>query len=139
MASHAGRAVSGLPCELGTITATGVILDGFKHEIKDPLVLESLIDIDIELSLEVPAHEETGEITLPAIPSQADSPTVPGDYAVTFKFNKWVYDAGAGGPVRMTKARAKYKPQYQPGDRVLCALVNGGQEVVIVSRVVPYA
>lgn len=138
-----GRAVNSvmqsMPCVLGTMTATGVYIDDFKHEIKDPLVLEPFIDADIEVALMVPAHEETGVIVLPVIPTQADSPTVPGDYQVTFKFDTWNYSAKANGMIKATRARVKFKPEYRPGDRVLCVLVNDSRDIVIVSRVVPYA
>lgn len=138
----ASGATQGIPCELGTMTAGGVKLDRFKHEIQDPLVLEPVIDYDIEFSLEVPAHEETGTIVLPEIPTNEMPPlhmTKAGEYQVTYKFNPWYYDAGTLGKIKATKVRLKYKPEYKPGDRVLCALVNGGQDLVIISRVIPYA
>lgn len=133
------HAVAGLASELGTITANGVQLDRFKHVFTDPLVLEPIVDCDIELKLEVPAHQETGRVVLPAIPTQFHSPTAAGEYAVTFKFDKWTYNAQSSGYIKITKARVKHKPEYKPGDRVLCALVNGGRDVVIISRVIPYA
>ncbi|MBE3576873.1 MAG: hypothetical protein IMX00_04205 [Limnochordales bacterium] len=125
--------------ELGVITDRGVRLDRFPHEFTDPLVLEPVVDCDIEVSLEVPAHQETGKIVLPAIPTSGGGPTVAGEYAATFKFDKWVHDAKAQGFIKVTKARLKFRPQYKPGDRVVCALVHGGRDVVILARVVPYA
>lgn len=131
----AGQLLMGIPCTLGTMTATGVLLDNFKHEIKDPLVLEPLIDAEIEGQLMVPAHSESGTINLPSIPTQADSPTVAGPYRMSIDFDTWTYTAGG---IKITKARVKYKPQYAANDRVLCCLINNGQDVVIVARVVPY-
>ncbi|NPV52223.1 MAG: hypothetical protein HPY71_01715 [Firmicutes bacterium] len=135
------QAIAGLASELGTITAKGVKLDRYKHEFTDPLVLEPVIDLDIELTLKVPKHDETGQIVLPAIPTQAHSPTVAGTYTVTYKFDDWIYNAEEKPEklIKITKARIKHKPEYKPGDRVICALVNGGRDVVIISRVVPYA
>ena len=42
MKNHSNNALSGIPCVLGTITPTGLLLDNFKHEIKDYLVAEYL-------------------------------------------------------------------------------------------------
>lgn len=40
--NHTSLALSGVHAELGTITPTGLKLDGFKHEISDYLVAEHL-------------------------------------------------------------------------------------------------
>ncbi|MTV47768.1 hypothetical protein GJ688_02065 [Heliobacillus mobilis] len=138
MRDHATNAISGVPCVLGTMTETGVILDDFAHEIQDPIVLGPVVDMDIELQMEVPAHERVGKLVLPSIPTKAHSPTEEGEYPVTFQFDPWTYDAEVNGKIKITKARVKYKTQFQTGDRVLCCMVNSGQDVVIVSRVVPY-
>jgi hypothetical protein len=135
----ANTTAAGIASELGTITQKGVKLDRYPHEFTDPLVLEPLVDCDIEVSLEVPAHEETGKMVLPAIPVTGGYSTQAGEYGVTFKFDKWVHDAENKGFIKVKKARVRFKPQYKPGDRVLCALVHGGRDVVIVARVVPYA
>lgn len=139
IARKTARAVAGLSSELGVITSKGVKLDHFKHEFTSPLVLEPVVDADIEVSLEVPAHDETGQIVLPAIPTATNGPTVAGTYPVTYKFDRWVHDAKSLGLIKITKMRVKYKPQYKEGDRVVCALVNGGRDVIILSRVIPYA
>jgi len=135
----AKTAVAGITSELGTITQKGVKLDHFPHEFTDPLVLEPVLDCDIELSLEVPAHDEMGKIVLPSIPVSGGYSTQAGEYAATFRFDKWTHDAEKKGFIKAKKVRLKFKPQYKPGDRVLCALVHGGRDVVIVARVVNYA
>ncbi|MGE5606057.1 MAG: hypothetical protein ACM3YE_10230, partial [Bacteroidota bacterium] len=68
---------------LGTVTASGLKLDYFKHEIKEYLVADWTFDGEIEGDWQVPAHQETGKILLPGIPTTADSPTVPGEYTAT--------------------------------------------------------
>lgn len=141
-AQQANKAVQGLASELGIMTASGVKLDRFKHEFKDPLIVESVIDFDIELSLEVPAHDETGQIVLPAIPCSCppySGSTSAGTYTVTYKFDAWTHDAASKGMIKAKQVRLKHKPELKPGDRVLCALVNGGRDVVIVSKVISYA
>ena len=149
MKNHAEVALQGVPCVLGTITAQGVLLDDFKHEVKDPMVHEPLIDAEIEVQLMVPAHEETGKLKVESetdirvtIDGSTNGTTVgyivKGEHTATFKFDDWTYDAAAQGFIKITQARVKYKPEYKAGDRVLCALVNGGQDAVIISRVVPY-
>lgn len=149
MKLHAANALQGVPCVLGTMTSSGVLLDNFKHEVGDPMVHEPLIDGEIEVELYVPAHEETGKLK---ISNEADIPVTPtgatgeapigyikkGEHIATFIFDDWTYDAAAKGFIKITQARIKYKPEYKAGDRVLCALVNGGQDAVIISRVVPY-
>lgn len=139
IARKTARAVAGLSSELGKITASGVKLDHFKHEFTSPLVLEPVADADIETSLEVPAHTETGTVVLPAIPTSGGPPTVPGPYEATFNFDKWVHDAKNLGLIKITKMRVKFKPEYKPGDRVVCAVVNSGRDVIILARVIPYA
>lgn len=142
-AQQANKAIQGLASELGTMTASGVKLDRFKHEFKDPLVAESVIDFDIELSLEVPAHDETGKIVIPDTAMQVQVGTsvgyvIPGTYTVTYKFDAWTHDAASKGMIKAKQVRLKHKPELKPGDRVLCALVNGGRDVVIVSKVIAY-
>lgn len=150
MQEQVNRGIQGVPCVLGTMTATGVILDDFKHEIQDPLVLEPLVDADIELELKIPSHQEEGRllaksetdirITQDGSPESATVGYVTkGEHTAGFNFDTWTYDASSLGNVEVKKARIKFKPQYQPGDRVLCTLINGGQDAVIIARVVPYA
>lgn len=150
MNRSAGQALLGVPSVLGIMTATGVLLDDFKHEIKDPLVLESVVDIDIEMQLKVPAHLEKGKLVIEnnsdvRVTADGDpaGPTVgyimKGEQPIAIRFDPWDYDASSLGKIEAKQVRVKFKPEYKPGDRVVCVLINGGQDVVIISRVVPYA
>jgi len=115
MAQHAGRAVAGLFCELGTITATGLKLDGFKHEIRDYLVADWLV------KMHLPAFNITGSQT-----GLKDS--LNGDVTgqATFSFQ----------PASVDEVRLEFKADLKPGDRVLAVPVNGGQEAVVICKVV---
>ena len=53
---HVARSLAGQFCELGTITATGLKLDGFKHEIRDYLKAEGLILSSGDRVLAVPVN-----------------------------------------------------------------------------------
>lgn len=146
---QSAQAVAGLASELGTITENGgtlsVKLDRFQPEflLEGCLFPEPFCDLDIELTLTVPEHDETGQIVLPAIPSPdpTNHPgTAAGTYDVTYKFDEWSFDTGGDEEqfIKVTGARVKQIPELKAGDRVLCALVNGGRDVVIISKVVAY-
>lgn len=115
MAGHAARALSGLPCELGTITGSGLKLDSFKHEIPDYLVADWLVKISL------PAFSITGTQT-----GLKDSLGGSVTGQVTFSFSPTVID----------NVHIELKPDLKPGDRVLAVPVNGGQDVVVVCKVV---
>gem|GEM_PF-4832804 len=74
MKQHVNSGLQGVPCVLGTMTSSGVLLDDFKHEVRDPMVHEPLIDAEIEVELFVPAHEETGKLK---ISNETDIPVTP--------------------------------------------------------------
>ncbi len=136
---HAAQAVAGLAAELGTITekngVKGVKLDRFQHVFEDCLFLEPHCDIDIEIRLQVPAHEETGQIELPSIPIQGGGSTEAGTYDVTYKFDDWVFESDPETAITIFGARLKQIPEYVAGSRVLCAPVNGGRDVVVISKI----
>lgn len=88
---------------LGTITDNGLKLDYFKHVIKDYLVADWVFDGEIEGSLEIPAHDKTGSVILPSIPTMSDSPTTPGQYMVTYKFDDWKFTASNEKKLRLKK------------------------------------
>ncbi len=115
MARHAGRAVAGLFCELGTITATGLKLDGFKHEIKDYLVAEWLVKVYL------PAFSIIGTQT-----GLKDSLGGSVTGQATFSFQ----------PASVNEVRLEFKADLKPGDRVLAVPVNGGQDAVVICKVV---
>lgn len=124
------------PSILGTITENGGLkLDYFNLEIKEYLVADWVMDGEIEGTLEVPQHTETGQITLPAIPTSSGGPTVAGPYSVTYQFDAWAYSGSK--KITVSKLRLHLKPQLNAGDRVLVAPVNNGRDFVIISKVVP--
>lgn len=131
---HAARAVAGVPCELGKMTATGLKLDKFKHEIQDPLVAEWVFTIEIRKDLFIPQHDETGTIVLPGYYS--------GEAQYHFDDTTIVIRDDQGNVVRSDirarEAKCMFRPELKPGDRVLAVPVNGGKDAVILAKVVPY-
>jgi len=114
----AQSAISGIPCELGTITASGLKLDTFKHEIQDYLVAEWAVKISL------PSFNITGaQIGL----KDGENRNVTG--TATFSFD----------PAEIDGVKAELKPDLQPGDRVLAVPVNGGQDAVVICKVVSNA
>lgn len=102
----AGRIAQGISAELGTITATGLQLDRFKHELPDYLVAEylTLDKPDFTATENDGAHMDSDGDNDPAHTHQVKTPD-------------------------------KLLP-LQPGDRVLAVPVNDGQDYVVVARVV---
>lgn len=118
----AGNALSGIPCELGTITASGLKLDTFKYEIPNYLVAEWMAKIYL------PAHTMLATETAP-VDSQG-SP-LPGATTVHAKYDFETKE--------IDQVKIEIKPDLQPGDRVLAIPVNGGQDAVVICKVVPNA
>lgn len=114
MSNQAVRAVSGIPSELGTITSSGLKLDSFKHEIRDYLVAEWL------LKVEVPAFTIKGTQS-GLLDSQGKSVT--GQATFTFL------------PTVLDDVRLELKAGLKPGDRVLTIPVHGGQDIVVIAKV----
>lgn len=119
----AQSAVSGVPCELGTITASGLKLDTFKYEIQDYLVAEWMAKISL------PAFFFVGTQTAPVDEQGNDLPGASMSQRTR-------YDLQAK---EISTAKIEIKPELQPGDRVLAIPVNGGQDAVVICKVVPYA
>lgn len=115
MAGHAATAVTGLPAELGTITAGGLKLDAFKHEIKEYLVA------DWEMKLTLPAFSLTGSVS-----GISDSWGGALSGSGAFQFEEAEIE-GAG---------LAFKDGLKPGDRVLAVPVAGGSEAVVLCKVV---
>jgi hypothetical protein len=110
---HIARLAAGVTCELGTITSSGLKLDGFKHEIKKYLVSK-------HLTLDETDFTET----------ETD-----GGHTASCS-------SGGAVVVQDHKHQVKTPSQLGPlknGDRVLVAPVNHGQDFVVIARVVPNA
>lgn len=103
----ASRMSQSLSAELGTITATGLQLDRFKHELPDYLVAEylTLDEPDFTTTEQDGTHTDSDGDSDPAHTHQVKTPS-------------------------------KLLPLH-PGDRVLAIPVNDGQDYVVIARVVP--
>lgn len=123
MTGHAAQAVTGVPCELGTITSSGLKLDSFKHELRDYLIADWLVKVYF------PAFSFVGTATSPvddqgnALPGAATSPLTRYDFRER----------------EVDQVRLELKADLKPGDRVLVVPVNGGQDAVVIAKVVPNA
>lgn len=115
-----GELLSGVPCELGTITATGLKLDNFKHEVQDYLIA------DWRVKLHLPAFFFVGTSTSPV--DAAGNP-LPG--AVTSDLTKY-----SMSEKEIDQVWLELKPDLAPGDRVLVIPVNGDQDLIVVCKVV---
>jgi Trk K+ transport system NAD-binding subunit len=109
---HVARAAAGITCELGTITATGLKLDGFKHEIRNYLVSE-------HLTLDEPVFTKTKKDG--AHKGSCPDGSVSGD----------AHEHEVITPPQLLP--------LHPGDRVLVVPVHHGQDFVVIARVVPNA
>ncbi|MGG6314105.1 hypothetical protein [Paenibacillus macerans] len=112
-AKKAAEALTGVTAELGSITGTGLKLDGFKHEIKEYLVAE------FPGTLKLPDLTLSGEVR--GLKDSADG-SVGGQGEFSF------------APSETEKAVLSLK--YQPGDRVLALPLNGGNDAIVLCRVV---
>jgi hypothetical protein len=110
---HTARLAAGVTCELGTITNTGLKLDGFKYEIKNFLVSE-------HLTLDKTDFTET------ETDGDHSAPCTSGGTVSVQKHKHQVKTPSELGPLKN-------------GDRVLVAPVNHGQDFIVIARVVPYA
>ncbi|MFD1176901.1 hypothetical protein ACFQ3W_11400 [Paenibacillus puldeungensis] len=112
-AKKASEALTGVSAELGSITGSGLKLDSFKHEIKDYLVAE------FPGTLKLPKLEMTGSVT-----GLKDG----GGGAVSGK-GSFAYDSSETEKASLTL-------KYQPGDRVLALPINGGNDAIVICKVV---
>ncbi len=117
---QANQALSGIPSELGTMTATGLKLDTFKHEIKDYLLADWLVKVHF------PAFSLVGTATSPV---DKDGKNLPG--ATTSQQTRYDFLAR-----EVQEVRLELKPGLKAGDRVLAIPVNNGQEAIILAKVV---
>lgn len=120
MSAQAARAVQGLPCELGTITATGLKLDGFRHEIRDYLVADWVVTVHL------PAFSLIGTATAPVDDQGKPLPNAGTSSLTRYDFRE----------AQIANVRLEVKPGLMPGDRVLAIPVNGGTDAVVLCKVV---
>ncbi|MBB3129739.1 hypothetical protein FHS19_004414 [Paenibacillus rhizosphaerae] len=113
---HTRQALGGVGAVLGTITSTGLKLDDFKHEMQGYMVAE------LPGLLALPRYMAIG-----ASGVRTDSPNW-GSVAMATSF---YFDE-----TEVPDAALKLSAGLKPGDRVLAVRVNGGDDVVVVCRVV---
>lgn len=109
----AAEVLTGVTAELGTVTGTGLKLDSFKHEIKEYLVAEfpgTLKLSDLTLTGGVRGLKDSGG---GRVEGQGEFTFVPSETKETVLSLK-----------------------YQPGDRVLVLPLNGGNDAIVLCRVV---
>ncbi|ACV64915.1 hypothetical protein Dtox_4248 [Desulfofarcimen acetoxidans DSM 771] len=123
MAGHVARSVSGVLCELGTITASGLKLDSFKHEIQDYLVADWLVKIHF------PVFSLVGTATSPVNDQGIDLPGAKTTSLTRYDFLTREVD----------EVHLELKADIKPGDRVLAVPVNGGQDAVVIAKVIANA
>ncbi len=108
---HTRQALGGVGAVLGTITGTGLKLDDFKHEFQDFMVAE------LPGVLTVPGSVMAGtpmlDVRSAGDPKQEES---------------------SSNETEIEDARLSLA--LKPGDRVLAVRVNGGNDVVVVCKVV---
>lgn len=119
----AGNAVTGVPSVLGTWTGTGVMLDNFKHELHDPLFA------DWTVKAELPLESRLVKLASPVQADGKDDSAAPTQYS---RLTRVDWNA-KNDTLHM---HLELKSELKSGDRVLCVPINGGQDVVIVCKVV---
>ncbi|BFH63900.1 hypothetical protein [Paenibacillus azoreducens] len=117
MKKSAGQALSGVPAELGTITETGLKLDNFKDEVQDYLVADFLT------TLHLPAFFIVGTT---ALADEEDEPIGTPSQRTRFDFE----------PTLIEEVRVNLADGLMPGERVLVIPTNGGDDFVVMCRVV---
>jgi len=128
MKQRTAGALAGNTCVLGTITSNGVKLDDFKHAIDDPMYA------DWTVKLEVPQAART---VITASPVKSDPKGNDMDDGSTLYSSLTRIDFhGEGGVGEALKVHIDLKSELKSGDRVLVVPINGGQDCVILCKVV---
>ncbi|MCQ4086680.1 DUF2577 domain-containing protein [Saccharibacillus sp. JS10] len=109
MKGHTRQMASGLGGVLGTMTASGVKLDDFKHEMQDYWVAALPGTLQTDASS---GGSESSQSAIAADGSESGDPSS-GESTVTLNVDG-----------------------FKPGDRVLAIRVNGGNDVVVLCKVV---
>lgn len=126
MAGIGAKVLSGMPCLLGTMTATGLKLDDFKHEVQDPLYA------DWTFKMELPQASRVIKIASPVNPDGSNQGGT--TYSVLSRIDFNVQGADDAGTT--VKVHMDLKSELKPGDRVLVVPINSGQDHVIIAKVV---
>lgn len=124
---RASQAVSGVLCVLGTITVNGLKLDLYKNVIAEYMVA------DWELKVEIP---QSSRVIQTASPVNADGSDIPGTTQYSSLSRLDFNVQGVGDPNATKEVHLDLKSSLKPGDRVLAIPVNGGQDAVVVCKVV---
>jgi len=120
MNNLASRAVSGLSPELGVITVAGLKLDSFPYALPDYGVAEWSVQVRL------PARTVVGTMTAPV---NADGEPLPG--ASTSQLTRFDLAESETAEVQLTM-----QGQLQPGDRVLAVPIDGGNQAIVICKVV---
>lgn len=112
---HADKVLGGQGAVLGTMTASGVKLDDFKHEIQDYLIAELQGTLVLQEAMFSAASEGLKD---------SSGGVVSGKGSFHLDPAKW------------KKTSLQLKEGLNAGDRVLAMRVNGGNDVVILCKVV---
>ncbi len=123
---HAESSLQGVPPVLGTMTETGVILDDFKHEIKDPLYADWLVKLDM------PQISRTVNMSAP-VKEDPRGDDIPGS---TVSILTRIDFHGDGNATEIFNVHIDLKSSLKSGDRVLVIPINRGQDCVIICKVV---
>ncbi|OPY64073.1 MAG: hypothetical protein A4E56_00127 [Pelotomaculum sp. PtaU1.Bin065] len=127
MKARASQALSGVPCMLGTITAGGLKLDLYKNVIADYMIA------DWELKIEIP---QASRVIRTAAPVNPDGSDIPGTTQYS-DFSRLDFNVqGIGDPDATKEVHLDLKASLKPGDRILAIPVNGGQDAVVICKVV---
>ncbi|MWV44582.1 hypothetical protein GRF59_13185 [Paenibacillus sp. HJL G12] len=110
---HAKLALGGAGAVLGTMTGTGLKLDDFKHELQDYMVAE------------LPGLFSVPRFMMSGTTAQVEQP----DWDHKQMDTSFYFDKNEVKDVSL-------KLVLQPGDRVLVLRVNGGNDAVVICKVV---
>ena len=110
--------IAGIGCEIGVITATGLKLDSFSHEIQQYMLADWLVKLHLP------------EFTLVG----TESGLVDGEGRPVTGTATWLFEE-----TEIDGVRLELQGGLQPGDRVLTVPVNGGRNAVVIAKVIPNA
>lgn len=106
--------IQNIACVLGTIQENGVKLDNINYVIEKPFYLTWNVKITLSPS---------------QIKGQIGTGLTAGPYVVQGVLNF------PASKVEIKDLLVETKPHYKEGDRVLCVLINNGNEVIVIGKV----